>query len=47
MRAAAVGAGVYEFNQAKYYDKNLLNMNAEGQNQLMKYEIKQESTDYI
>ena len=39
MQAAVCGAGVYEFSQAKYYDKNLLNMNAQGQNQLMKYVV--------
>jgi len=31
MQAAVVGAGVYKFNQAKFYDKNLLNLNSQGQ----------------
>ena len=47
MQAAAVGAGVYQFEKAKYYDKNLLNMNAQGQNQLMKYDVQQKTKDYI
>jgi hypothetical protein len=39
MQAAIVGAGVYKFEKAKHYDKNLLNLNSQGKEQVLKYDI--------